>query len=176
MLMWTFKRMRLAKAAVGIAVFLISQGLVHAQYRSTLFAQIERTIAQNETEWMLVDRSPNPNPQYRVIMYRWELDRKEIRDRKEIFAWMIEERSAEEAARTFYELVHSAVGQAFQQLQIGDKCYMMIQSSNGERLLLRKANLVVNLMVGDNISGQPVLRDVVLRFAQQIASVVPSAP
>src|SRR6476661_6606499 len=111
MLMSTFIGTRLGRPAVAVALFLISPLLVNAQYRSPLFDRVERTIAQNETEWILVDKSPNPNPQYRVIMYRWQLDRKEIRDRKEIFAWMVEERDAEEAARTFYQLVHSTVGQ-----------------------------------------------------------------
>src|SRR6266478_3455373 len=175
MLMSTFKRTRLVNAAVAVAVFLTSQGLVNAQYGSTLFDHIERTIAQNNTEWTLLNKWPNPNPQHRIIMYSWELDRKVTRDRKEIFAWMVEERSADEAARTFYQLVNSAVGQAFQQLQIGDKCYMTSLSSNGVSLLLRKANLVVRLMDGNHIPGHTVPRDMVIRFAQEIASVVPFA-
>src|SRR4030095_1322513 len=173
MLMSTFKGTKLGKAAVTVAALLISPVAFHAQYRSTLFDRIERTIAQNNTEWIFVNKSQNPNPQYRVCI--WVLREKKIPYR-EIIVWMVEERDAKEAARTFYRRVPSTVGQPFQQLQIGDKCYISSTSGIGVSLLLRKANLVVNVVAHEHIPGSVVPSDVVFRFAQQIASVVPSAP
>ena len=140
-----------------IAVFCFACLLsVDAQQRPNLFDKIERTIATSQPEWTLLNRWSNPNPGYKVIMYRWQLDRNAI------LAWMIEEQSAEDAARTFYEIAPRSTKLPPQQLQIGDKCYFFERSTGEVTLLLRKENLVVKLDSGDHFSGQVSPRDEVI--------------
>jgi Flp pilus assembly protein TadD len=164
-----FERTRLSRAVV-FAIYLLSPMWANAQDRQTLFETIEQTIAQSHPEWTLTNKSPNPNPQYKVITYRWG------RDRDEILAWMIEEQSSDDAARTFYRLASLPAGQPPSQLQIGDKCYIVNRSPDNVTLWLRKGTLVVKLAGGDSVGRQRAVPEVMVRFAQEIASVVPSIP
>jgi len=153
---------------------LFVMSMATAQDRSTIFENIERSIAQNESEWVLMEKWPNPNPEHRVVTYQW-VERAETKARRAILVWMMQEHSAEDAARLFYEISQPTTQQAFQQLQIGDKCYVTY-SAKGVNILLRKASLVVKLNAFDAVSGPTAPDDVVIRFAQHIASAVPSAP
>src|SRR4030095_2978357 len=167
-------RVTVCRTALSLVVFLIVSVVAVGQTRSTLFENIELSIAQREPEWVLMEKWPNPNPEYRVITYQW-VERAETKERKAILAWMMEERSAEDAARMFYEISQTATQNSFQQVQIGDKCYVS-SSPQGVNILLRKATLVVKLTTFGAVSGPIAPDDVVIRFAQHIASAVPSAP
>lgn len=163
-----FNSEKIGIGALALMVFLVSPLLVKAQHTLSLFDRIERTVAQSEPQWILVDKSPNPNPQFRVIIFRWQLDTNEI------MVWMIELPTSEDAAREFYNLASPSSGRPLQQCAIGDKCYIWGPSGD---LFFRKANLVVKVMAGDPFhpAAGPKL-NTMTRFAQSIASGVPADP
>jgi tetratricopeptide (TPR) repeat protein len=155
------------RVALVLIMVLIAPGLVGAQHRSVIFDNVERTITGKEPGWIL-NKQPNPDPQYRVTMHQW------VRSGNEINIWMIDEQSVEAAARVFYEMATS--GRAYPQLPIGDKCYVLTSSASGMTLLMRKGNLVARMSSYDSLSGPSAPHDDLLRFANHIAAAVPSGP
>jgi tetratricopeptide (TPR) repeat protein len=160
--MSTFEPIRLTLVFI---ILVIALGPVSAQNRSDVFDNIERAIAGKEPGWIL-NKWPNPDPQYRMTMHQW------MQSEKEINIWMIEDKSVEDSARTFYEIAKP--GRSFAQLSIGDKCYVIISSASGMTLLMRKGNVVAKMSTYDSVSGPTAPQDYVLRFAQHIAAAVPS--
>ena len=154
------------RLALGLVIFVIALGAVRAQNPSNIFDTVERTIARKEPGWTLFNRSPNPDPQYRVTMHQW------VQSQREINIWMTEQQSVEDAARVFYEIANP--GRSFTQLPIGDKCYVISSSASGMTLLMHKGNLVAKMTTYDSISGPKAPQDDLLRFAQHIAAAVPS--
>ncbi|CAN5816742.1 hypothetical protein BH20ACI3_BH20ACI3_10040 [soil metagenome] len=163
----SFKSEKLAKGALGLMLFLVSPLLVKAQHTLPLWERIERTVAQSEPRWILVNKWPNPNPQFRVITYKWQLDTNDV------MAWMVEFPTSEDAARELYRLASPLNGQPSPQCAVGDKCYIVRPSV----LFFRKSNLIVRLHCGDPFHAAAGLQlDIVTRFAQLIASAVPAEP
>lgn len=163
----SFKSEKLAKGALGLMLFLVIPLLGSAQHTLSLWDRIERTIAQSEPQSILVNKWPNPNPQFRVITYRWQLDTNDVT------AWMVEFPTSEDAARELYRLASPLSGQPSQQCAIGDKCYIVRPSV----LFFRKSNLIVRLDGGDPFHPAAGLKlDIITRFAQLIASTVPAEP
>ena len=167
--MLTFNRSAFSSVVLGFVILVSTPVLTHAQYASTLFERIERIILQNEREWILVNESAYASPHFRTLKLEWQLDKKDVRDQRVILVWMEEFQNPEEAAREFYNLSPSPQGQAIPQLPIADKCYQLSSHS----LLLRKGNLIARLAADDRIPG-PI--NVLIRFARDIAYVVPSQP
>lgn len=154
---------------VALALMVVLGGplLVRAQHTLSLWDRIERTITQSEPRWILVNKWPNPNPQFRVITYRWQLDTNEMT------VWMVEFPTPQDAARELYRLASPLNGQPTQQCAIGEKCYIV----RPDVLFFRKSNLLVRLMGGDSFhpAAGPKL-NTMTRFAQLIVSAVPAEP
>lgn len=163
-----FKTKVLDGALALTLFFLVNPLLVNAQHTLSVFDRIERTIARSEPQWTLVNKWPNPNPQFKVITFRWQADTTEI------LVWMVELPTSEDAAREFYNLARSPGDRPVQKCSVGDKCYWLKPYVN---LFFRKANLVVKLMGGDPSHPTTGLQlGVMTRFAQLIASEVPAEP
>jgi tetratricopeptide (TPR) repeat protein len=162
------------RTLIALAMFLSVPICAIAQYVSTS-DRIERVIAQNEPNWILLNKWVHTNARDRQTTYVWQLDKKDIRDQKQILLWMLELQSSEEAAREFYNISPPPTGQTIPQLPIGEKCYL----SNTIGLLIKKGNFVVRLGMSDSMSavrGSIVDIDVLIRFAKEIAYVIPSQP
>jgi hypothetical protein len=140
-----------------------------AQDELTLFDRIEHSLKEKLPEWTLVNKAPNPNPQYKVIMHQWGSEGKEVR------VWMSELASAEEAAKEFLQLLGDAPAQgAFMSSEIGDKCYESEgRGGSGSGLLVFiKANVIVRINA-EGIDEGPgnLLRVFALHIADQIPAV-----
>lgn len=165
----SLKSEKLSKGALGLMLFLVSPLLVKAQHTLPLWERIERTIARSEPQWILMNKWPNPNPQFRVITYRWQLDTNEMT------VWMVEFPSSEDAARELYRLASPLSGQPSQQCAIGDKCYIVGPGV----LFFRKRNLIVRCSSVRHDPLRPAAGlkfDIMTRFAQLIVSAVPAEP
>lgn len=147
---------------LSLVLCLIGALSVNAYSQASLWDKIEQTIAHSEPKWILVDKSPNPDPAFKVIVFRWQTDTNQI------LAWMIQLPTSEDASREFYNLSKPTSG-PIPQCRIGDKCYVVGSSD----LFFRKANLVVKMMC----EGSSEARMTALtRFAELIASTVPADP
>ena len=153
---------KVVKRILSLVLFLIGALSVDAYSQASLWEKIEQTIAHNEPKWILADKSPNPNPAFKVIVFRWQTDKNQI------LAWMIQLPTSEDAAREFYNLAKPA-SVPIPLCRIGDKCYVVGSSD----LFFRKANLLVKIMC----EGSSEARTTALtRFAELIASAVPPDP
>jgi len=154
-------------------MLLSSSLFANAQDQSTP-ERIERVIAQNEPDWILLTKWGDTRVLFHQTKYTWQLDKKDIRDQKQILLWMVELQSSEEAAKEFYNMSPPATGQIIPQLPIGDKCYF----SKPTGILIKKGNFVIRLGMSDMsaVRGSIVDLDVLIRFAKEIASVIPSQP
>src|SRR6266496_1132711 len=170
--MLKFNRSAFLRGVLALIALVSTPVLTNAQYASTVFERIERIIVQNEPEWILVNKSAYANPHFRTLTLEWELDKKDVRDQKAIRVWLEEFQSSEEAAREFYNLSPPPTGQEIPKLPIVDKCYLF----SSRFLLLQKGNLLARLSTGDGISGRDAPVNVLIRFARDIAYVVPSQP
>ncbi|HZI88290.1 MAG TPA: tetratricopeptide repeat protein [Pyrinomonadaceae bacterium] len=147
---------------LSLVLFLIGALSVDAYSQASLWDKIEHTIAQSEPKWILVDKSPNPNPEFKVIVFRWQTDTNQI------LAWMIQLPTSEDAAREFYNLAKPTLA-SIPLCRIGDKCYVVGSSD----LFFRKANLVVKIMCEGSSQART---NALTRFAELIASAVPADP
>ena len=167
--MLIFNRSAFSRGVLGFVIIASLPVLTHAQYAATVFDRVERVILQNEREWILVNKSAWVTPHFRIVKLELQLDKKDIRDQRQILVWMEEWQTSEEAAREFYNFSPYPEGQAIPKLPIGDKCYQLSSHS----LLLRTGNLLVRLGATDGTAGGI---SVLIRFARDIAYVVPSQP
>jgi len=147
---------------LSLVLFLVGALSVDAYSQASLWDKIEHTIAQSEPKWILVDKSPNPNPEFKVIVFRW------LTDTNQILAWMIQLPTSEDAAREFYNLAKATLA-PIPLCRIGDKCYVVGSSD----LFFRKANLVVKIMCEGSSQART---NALTRFAELIASAVPADP
>jgi hypothetical protein len=158
---------KMIKTILASSILLLaSTAAAAAQDELTLFDKLERSIRENMPEWTLAYRAPNPNPKYKVIMYQWNAEGREIS------VWMTELSSPEKAARRFSELFGDEATEKVTLCDIGDKCYEWGGGSNDSgALAFRDANVIVRINA-ERIAEGPA--HLLRRFAFFIAEEIPA--
>jgi tetratricopeptide (TPR) repeat protein len=140
-------------------VFLSSAPLAAAQSPPVLFSMVEKTIAQREPTWTMMDQYKGQGPRNAAAIYRWRLDQCEVG------AWIVVEGSIEDTIANFQNDGFSPTRVPSQRLNFGDESYMR-QTDRHTSIVLRKGIVLVRL--GCECAGPLVLT----RFAAHISHVL----
>jgi tetratricopeptide (TPR) repeat protein len=148
-----------ARSIPGFLILCIASLCAVAQQSDPVFLKIELAIRQDEPQWTLMNRWSGP--QGRSAGLRWKSDQHEI------FAWIITERTVDEAIRFFEDDGLGTLPNKTPRrtLNIGDGAYLR-QAGPHTIIVLRKGNLLVRL--GSESSGAELLS----RFASHIGAAL----
>ena len=142
------------------ALALISSAtLAAAQSPPVLFSKVEKTIAQKEPAWTMMDQYKGQGPRNAAAIYRWRLDQCEVG------AWIVVEASMEDTIANFRNDGFRPTTVPSQKLDFGDESYMR-QTDRHTSIVLRKGIVLVRL--GCECAGPVVLT----RFAAHISHVL----
>jgi tetratricopeptide (TPR) repeat protein len=140
-------------------VFLSNATLAAAQSPPVLFSKVEKTIAQKEPAWTMMDQYKGQGPRVAAAIYRWRLEQCEVG------AWIVVEPSIEAMIVNFQNDGFRPTKIPSQKLNFGDESYMR-QTDRHTSIVIRKGLVLVRL--GCDCAGPVALS----RFAAHISQVL----
>jgi tetratricopeptide (TPR) repeat protein len=147
------------RSIIAFLILSIASLCAAAQHSDPIFRKIELAIRQDEPAWTLMNRWVSPQGQTAGL--RWKLDQHEI------FAWIIIERSVDEAIKFYEDDGLGALPNKTPRhiLNIGDGAYLR-RAGPHTTIVLRKSELLVRL--GSESCGPELLT----RFATRIGEAI----
>src|SRR5688572_5205163 len=148
-----------ARSILGFVILCMASLCAVAQQSDPAFLKIELAIRQHEPQWTLMNRWSGPRGQSAGL--RWKLDQHEI------VAWIVIQRSVDEAIKSFEDDGLGALPNKTPRrlLHIADRSYLC-QAGPHTAVVLRKGDLLVRL--GSESSGP----ELISRFATHIGAAL----